>query len=182
MKIYVKNIECPCCERYVRRILESHGIQVIGLDLCEIQLDVTPSMQVLRQIDAALREANLMLLEDEHSILVEKMKSEIKRLVRNPALSKHTNLSDYLSNRLDYNYSYLSNYFSKSEQMTIRDYAIQCRIAVAKQMVAEDQLDLVAISERLQYSSTAHLAAQFKKITGMTTSEFKRRNEFKPAA
>jgi AraC-like DNA-binding protein len=174
MKIYVKNIECPCCEKYLRRTLHNLGLEVVSVDLCEVELATSPSQFTLAALEMELKKVELGLLEEDQDILVEKMKMEIKRIVRNPNQSRQFNLSTYLSKKLKYNYAYLSNYFSKAVGMTIRDFAIECRIDLAKRMILEGQIDLSVISERLQYSSTAHLAAQFKKITGLTTSEYRR--------
>lgn len=174
MKIFVKNIECPCCEKYLRRTLKNLGLEVVSIDLCEVELATAPSHLTLAALAMELGKVELGLLEDDQEILVEKMKMEVKRIVRNPNQTRQFNLSTYLSKKLKYNYAYLSNYFSKAEGMTIRDFAIQCRIDMAKRMLVEENIDLSEISDRLQYSSTAHLAAQFKKITGLTTSEYRR--------
>lgn len=173
MKLYIKNITCKCCELFVRRMMEKFGLQIAIFKQCEIMLATPATPEVIAKLDAELSLAGLSLLHDEHAILIERIKSEIRSLVNEPAAGNF-NLSTYLSSRLRYNYAYLSHFFSQSEGMTIRDFVIEQRISQIKRLLVQEELDLVAISTRLHYSSTAHLAAQFKKITGQTTSEFKR--------
>jgi AraC-like DNA-binding protein len=180
MRLYIKNITCKCCELFVRNTLQNLGVHVKEMNQGEIILSAPVSTETLALLETTLTLAGLGLLREEQSILVERIKSELRRLINEPTLVGKFNLSTHLGNRLHYNYAYLSNYFSQSEGKTIRDYMIDLRIEQIKRLLVQEDLDLVAISTRLNYSSTAHLAAQFKKITGKTTTEFKREWQTSP--
>jgi AraC-like DNA-binding protein len=174
MKINIKNIDCQCCEMYVKSTFEDLGYSVFSIVHGEVSLDREIDAQQLQAADQTLRICGLEVLTEKKNEMVEQVKSVIREVVKlNGDLMKF-NLSDYISEKLKYNYSYVSNAFSKSEGMTIRDFGIGLRIEQAKRMLVEDGLDLLEISCRLNYSSSAHLAAQFKKTTGMTSSEYKR--------
>jgi AraC-like DNA-binding protein len=173
-KIHVKNMVCPCCEMYVKATLAQMGLHPLQINAGEIILDAQPSPENLAALDVSLKLMQMELLEEPKDVIVELIKTLVRELINKNEDPLRINLSAYLSERLNYNYSYLSNVFSKSEGFTIRDFGIRLRIDRVKTMLSFENLDLLEISVLLRYSSAAHLAAQFKKITGMTTTEFKR--------
>jgi AraC-like DNA-binding protein len=85
-----------------------------------------------------------------------------------------TNFSDYLSKKLGYDYTYLSNLFSEVKGSTIAHYIIAHKIERAKELLIYNELSLTEIADKLHYSSVAHLSNQFKKTTGLTPSFFKK--------
>jgi AraC-like DNA-binding protein len=127
----------------------------------------------LKQFDAALRRAGLLLMDDKKSILVEKIKSAIIELVHYKEEQIRVNLSDYLSEKLNYDYTYLANLFSEVKGITIEKFYLTHKIERVKELIVYDELNLSEIAYRMHYSSVAHLSAQFKKITGLTPSHFK---------
>jgi YesN/AraC family two-component response regulator len=177
MKLVIKNMVCPCCVLYVNNMLTQLGL--IGAEVApgSVTLSNRPSDDKLMQLDAMLREMEMEIVHEKRNMIVEKMKSMIRELVNSDHDPLKINLSVFLSEQLHYNYSYLSNLFSEAEGQTIRDYGITLRIERVKQMLVVEQLDLLEISCRLNYSSVSHLAAQFKKVTGLTTSEYKKKRE-----
>jgi len=130
-------------------------------------------MEKLKQFDAALRRAGLLLMDDKKSILVEKIKSAIIELVHYKEEQIRVNLSDYLSEKLNYDYTYLANLFSEVKGITIEKFYLTHKIERVKELIVYDELNLSEIAYRMHYSSVAHLSAQFKKITGLTPSHFK---------
>jgi AraC-like DNA-binding protein len=174
MKIIVKNMVCPCCELQLRRVLEEQGLKPEHIKNGELTLAEYASPRQLALLDQALRATDLGLLEESENSIVEKVKGLLNTLVNTDNSSLKINVSHYLSKKLGYNYSYLSSLFSQSEGQTIRDYGIILRIERAKRMLCIEKMDLPEISVQLRYSSISHLATQFKKITGMTTSEYVR--------
>jgi AraC-like DNA-binding protein len=127
----------------------------------------------LKQFDVALRRAGLLLMDDKKSILVEKIKSAIIELVHYKEEQIRVNLSDYLSEKLNYDYTYLANLFSEVKGITIEKFYLTHKIERVKELIVYDELNLSEIAYRMHYSSVAHLSAQFKKITGLTPSHFK---------
>lgn len=173
MIIYIKNMICLRCKIVVNNILESFGIEAAEIRIGAITLrEKLPAFR-LRQLDQALKETGLELIFDKKLLLVQKIKTIIIEFVHysnEPLLLK---FSCYLSNRLHYNYTYLSNLFKKLTGNTIEHYIIQQKIEKTKAMLIEDDLSLSEIAFQLNYSSVGHLSAQFKKITGYCAREYK---------
>jgi AraC-like DNA-binding protein len=176
MRVVVKNVCCKFCVSHVRALIENMELEISSMDAGEVYLTSAPSEDQLSSLDAQLKEVGLELVMERKNVLVEKMKTIMREAMDQGESSLKTlNMSDYLSRQLHYNYSYLSNVFSEVEGQTIREFGITLRIDRAKQMLVQERLDLQEIAYRLNYSSVAHLSAQFKKVTGLTTSEYKRR-------
>jgi len=174
MRIIIKNLGCPCCIRFVKSTLQSLNIAYIEVCNSGITVTAMPSAVDLQALKEHLEEMGLAIVDEKRNCIVEQIKSilQFQQYQLDPPLK--INLSAHLSEQLQYNYSYLSNLFSETEGMTIRDYVIQLRIVRVKQMLLVEQMDLLEITYQLHYSSVAHLAAQFKQVTGMTTTEFKK--------
>ena len=174
MKIIIKNMVCPCCEIQVRRVLDEQGLKFSSIKGAELTFSEHVSPVQLAVLDKTLRVSGLQLLKNSENAIVEKVKVLLHGLVHTDHSPLKTTVSDYLCKQLSYNYSYLSNLFSEIEGKTIRDYGICLRIERAKRMLGTEKMELSDVAVKLFYSSVAHLATQFKKITGMTTSEYKR--------
>ncbi|MEL7589505.1 MAG: helix-turn-helix transcriptional regulator, partial [Prolixibacteraceae bacterium] len=139
------------------------------------EADIAGSMQPeqMEQLKAALKKAGLILMEDRKSILVEKIKAVIIELVHYSEDQIKVNLSDYLSEKLNYDYTYLANLFSEVKGTTIEKFYLTHKIEKVKELIVYDELNLSEIAWKMHYSSVAHLSHQFKKYTGLTPSHFK---------
>jgi AraC-like DNA-binding protein len=143
------------------------------LELGEAEIMDDMSVEQLDQLSIALRKTGLELINDKRSILVEKIKTMIIQLVHFSNKQIKTNLSNYLSEELNYNYTYLANLFSEVRGITIEQFYLTHKIERIKELLVYDELNLKEIADKLHYSSVAHLSNQFKKMTGLTPSHFK---------
>jgi YesN/AraC family two-component response regulator len=131
------------------------------------------SAEQLDNLNTSLKKIGLELLDDKKNIMVENIKNIIIELVHYNEDQIKTNLSDYLSEKLNHNYTYLSNLFSEIKGTSIENFYLSNKIERAKELLVYDDLNLTEIAYKLHYSSVAHLSNQFKKITGLTPSQFK---------
>jgi AraC-like DNA-binding protein len=127
----------------------------------------------MNRLSIGLMKSGLELMDDKKSILVEKIKSVIVELVHYNDEQIKINLSDYLSDKLSHNYTYLANLFSEVKGTTIEQFYLAHKIEKVKELLVYDELNLTEIAYKLHYSSVAHLSNQFKKMTGLTPSHFK---------
>jgi AraC-like DNA-binding protein len=164
---------CLRCKIVVESELKKLGLPYTVVDLGEADLLKTPSEEQLRQLDLALRKTGLELMDNKKSILVEKIKTSIIDLLYSVNGQIKENLSDYLSRKLDYNYTYLANLFSEVKGITIERFYLTHKIEKVKEFLVYDELTLTEIAYRMNYSSVSHLSKQFKKVTGLTPSHFK---------
>lgn len=158
----------------VKAELEKLGLRYTDVKIGEANLveDILPEQ--LKQLDLALKKTGLMLMDDKKSIIVEKTKSAIIELVHYREDQIKVNLSDYLSEKLNYDYTYLANLFSEVKGITIEKFYLTHKIEKVKELIVYDELNLTEIAYRMHYSSVAHLSNQFKKFTGLTPSYFKK--------
>lgn len=161
------------CKMFVKSELEKLGINCVSVELglVEIQDDITDEQ--LEAFSEGLRKGGLELLDDKKNALVEDIKSVIVEMVHYSDEFPKVNSSDYISEKLGYEYTYLSNIFSEVKGTTIQQYIIQHKMEKVKELLLYDELTLTEIAFKLQYSSVAHLSNQFKKITGLTPTYFK---------
>jgi AraC-like DNA-binding protein len=164
---------CIRCKLVVKSELEKMGLHHTRVELGETEIMEELSLSQLKLLDIALRKTGLELMDDKKSILVEKIKAIIIELVHYSDDQIKINLSDYLSEKLNHNYSYLSNLFSEVKGTTIENFYLAHRIEKVKELLVYDELNLTEIAYKMHYSSVAHLSNQFKKITGLTPSHFK---------
>ena len=165
---------CIRCQMVVKAELENIGVRYVDVKIGEVNTVEDVSRDKLDQLDLALRKAGLMLMDDKKSILVEKIKAAVIELVHYTEDQIKTNLSDYLSEKLNYDYTYLANLFSEVKGITIEDFYLTHKIEKVKELIVYDELNLSEIAYKLHYSSVSHLSNQFKKITGLTPSHFKK--------
>ena len=158
----------------VKAELEKLGLHYVDVKIGEANIIENIKPEQLEQLDAALRKSGLQLMDDKKSILVEKIKSAIIELVHYTDEQIKVNLSDYLSDNLNLDYTYLSNLFSEVKGTTIEKFYLLHKIEKVKELIVYDELNLTEIAYKLHYSSVAHLSNQFKKITGLTPSHFKK--------
>jgi AraC-like DNA-binding protein len=157
----------------VRSELENLGLKAIIVELGEVEIFGNLSQKLHQELKSTLVRYGFELLEDKKSILIEKIKNIIVEVVHYSEEPQIVNFSSYLSEKLNYDYNYLSNLFSEVKGITIEHYIIAHKIERAKELLVYDQLTLTDIAEKLHYSSVAHLSNQFKKVTGLTPSFFK---------
>lgn len=152
--------------------LDIHFI-VVGLGEIDIMEDLTPELR--EQLRIGLRSSGLELMDDKRAVLIEKIKNIIIEKVHHTSDEYlKINFSDYLSEKLNYDYTYLSNIFSEVKGITIQQFIIEHKIERVKELIMYDEKNLTEISYQLHYSSVAHLSNQFKKVTGFTPTHFKR--------
>jgi YesN/AraC family two-component response regulator len=164
---------CIRCKMLVKSEIEKLGLHCISVDLGEADVKESISAEQLRRLDSALKKTGLELMDDNKTILVEKIKTIIIELVHYTDDQIKINLSDYLSEKLNHNYTYLSNLFSEFKGTTIEQFYLAHKIEKVKELLVYDELNLTEIAYKLHYSSVAHLSNQFKKMTGLTPSHFK---------
>jgi len=173
MIIYVKNMISQRCKIVVNNILQSFGLEVKDIMIGEVLLKEKVPVFKLMQVDAALKETGLELVFDKKNQLVQQIKNIVMELIHfssEPLLMK---FSCYLSNRLNYNYTYLAGIFKKLNGITIEHFIISQKIEKVKSMLMDGDMHLSEIAYRMNYSSVSHLSAQFKKVTGYNASEYR---------
>jgi AraC-like DNA-binding protein len=165
---------CIRCQMVVKAELEKLGLHYVYVKLGEADIieDIAPEQ--LEQLNKSLKKAGLFLMDDKKSILVEKIKSAIIELVHFTEEQIKVNLSDYLSEKLNYDYTYLANLFTEVKGINIEKFYLTHKIERVKELIVYDELNFSEIAFKMNYSSVSHLSNQFKKITGMTPTYFKR--------
>ncbi len=160
------------CKMLVKEELKKLGLHFIVLDLGEVEImeDITPEQREL--LSKALSHAGLELMQDKKAILLEKIKNVIIEMVHYSDELPNTNFSDYLSEKLGHDYTYMSNMFSEIKGITIEHFIIAHKIEKVKELLMYEELNLTEISYKMNYSSVAHLSNQFKKVTGLTPTHF----------
>ena len=161
------------CKMVVKSELEKLGLHYTNVDLGEAEIKDEISPEQMEHLRVGLKKSGLELMDDKKSILVEKIKAVIIELVHYNDEQLKINLSDYLAEKLNHNYTYLANLFSEVKGTTIEQFYLAHKIEKVKELLVYDELNLTEIAYKLHYSSVAHLSNQFKKMTGLTPSHFK---------
>lgn len=174
VKLYIKNMVCDRCKRVVAEELGSLGYTVLQVGLGEAEITTSNKEIDLEQIREVMSENGFELLDDRKTQLIEKVKLAIIELIHQGQEAElHTNTSDYIAEKIGLDYNYLSTLFSSFEGITIEKYLILQRIERVKELLVYNEMSLKEIAYELGYSSVAHLSNQFKKVTGLTPSQFK---------
>ena len=162
------------CKMMVKNQLLKLGLHyvIVELGVVEILEDITKEQH--NQLKTNLARSGLELLDDKRAILIDKIKNTIIEMIHHTDEQPIINYSDYISEKLDYDYTYLSNIFSEVKGITIQQFIIYHKIERAKELILYDELNLTEISDKLHYSSVAHLSNQFKKVTGLSPSFYKK--------
>ena len=161
------------CKMMVKAELEKLGLHYGNVELGEADIKENITPEQAEQLKKALLRSGLELMDDKRAMLIEKIKNVIVEMVHySDELPKIKN-SAYISEKLDHDYTYLSNLFSEATGITIEHYIINHKIEKVKELIIYDELNLTEIAWKLNYSSVAHLSTQFKKVTGLTPSYFK---------
>jgi AraC-like DNA-binding protein len=173
LKLYIKNMVCIRCKMVVKEELTKLGLHYTSVELGEAELleNISPTQH--NQIKLALLKSGLELMDDKKSVLIQKIKNAIIELVHYSDEPLTIKFSEFLSQKLNHDYTYLANLFSEVQGTTIEKFVIAHKIERVKELLVYDELNLTEIAYRMHYSSVAHLSAQFKKVTGLTPSHFK---------
>ncbi|WP_396192239.1 helix-turn-helix domain-containing protein [Flavobacterium sp.] len=173
MKLYIKYMVSTRCKMVVKDELKKMGIHFVMVDLGEVEIMENISDVKRAQLKAALLTSGLELMDDKRAVLIERIKNVIIEMVHYTDELPKVNYSDYISEKLHHDYTYLSNIFSEVKGITIQQFIIVHKIERAKELLLYDEMNLTEISYVLNYSSVAHLSNQFKKVTGLSPSHFK---------
>ena len=172
--LYIKNMVCDRCRMAVEQIFRRNDLAFDHIELGKVYLHETPTADRLSHLRHDLEQVGFELIDDQRSVLVEQIRTAVLDYVGDRALMEKWKLSAYLSDRLAKSYTLLSSAFSAARGMTIERFFILQKVERAKELLIYDELTMSEIAFRLNYSSPAHLSGQFKQVTGLSPSEFKR--------
>lgn len=164
---------CIRCKMVVKTELEKIGLHYITVELGEAEIKETMTADQQRLLKEGLLKSGLELMNDKKSILIQKIKNVVIDLVHYSEEPLVIKFSEYLSQKLNHDYTYLANLFSEVQGITIEKFLILHRIERVKELLVYDELSLTEIAYLMHYSSVAHLSTQFKKVTGLTPTHFK---------
>lgn len=174
IKLHIKNMVCNRCKMVVEQGLKGLGLHPASVQLGEVILEentlTTPQTNAVRK---ALQQYGFELLDDKKAQLLDQIKTFIIETIHYKEALSGLNFSTLLSQHFHHDYSYLSKLFSEVEGITIEQYLLLQKIEKVKELLHYNELSLSQIAMELGYSSTAHLSAQFKKLTGLTPTQFK---------
>ncbi|MEO7356771.1 MAG: AraC family transcriptional regulator [Ignavibacteria bacterium] len=174
MKIFIKYMVSIRCKMIVKSELKRLGLHYSKVDLGETEILELITKHQRDQLQIALKRSGLELMDDKKSVIIEKIKNVIVEMIHYTEEPLKINFSKYLSDKLNYDYTYLSNLFTEVQGTTIEKFIIFHKIERVKELIVYDELNLSEISFQMHYSSVAHLSNQFKRITGLTPSHFKK--------
>ncbi|MCE3296124.1 MAG: AraC family transcriptional regulator [Crocinitomicaceae bacterium] len=165
------------CKLVVKEELRKLGLHFIVVDLGEVEIMEDLTAEQREQLREALQVSGLELMDDKRAVLIEKIKTVIIEMVHHSDEMIKVNFSDYLSEKLKHDYTYMANLFSEIQGMTIAQFIISHKIERIKELIIYDELNITEIAWKMNYSSVAHLSNQFKKVTGLSPSHFKQLKE-----
>jgi YesN/AraC family two-component response regulator len=174
MKLFIKNMVSVSCKIVVKSELEKLGLGYTIIELGEVNIIKNISGKSCHALKIALHKSGFELIDDKKAIIIEKIKNVIVEMVHYRELPLKMKISCYLSEKLKYDYTYISNLFSEVKGVTIEQFIIAHKIERVKELLLYNELTLKEISVKLFYCNEAHLSSQFKKVTGFTPSIFKK--------
>ncbi len=178
--LHIKNMVCNRCIKVVKDEFARLNLNIEKVELGKVVFNSVLQLDQIEEIRKILDENGFELIDDKKSKIIDQIKTLIIEITHyEKEISASVNSSDYIAKKLGYDYSYLSNLFSSVEGITIEKYIISQKIEKVKELLVYDELSLNEISFQLGYSSVQHLSNQFKKITGLTPSHFKKLKENK---
>jgi len=172
--LFIKNMVCNRCILTVKNILDKNRILFSKVSLGEVELEKKLNEQEIKTLDADLHKVGFELIDTRVNKIIEDIKQAVLEYLNLGIDSQNFKLSGFITNKIAYDYSYLSDLFSSVEGKTIEQYFILQRIEKVKELLVYDQLSLTEISYQTGFSSVHHLSSQFKKVTGLTPSHFKK--------
>jgi len=161
----------------VKDALRELGLHFILVDLGEVDIMENISTEQRELLKVALLDSGLELMDDKRAVLIEKIKNAIVEMVHHNDELIKVNFSEYLSEKLNHDYTYLANLFSEVQGTTIEQFIISHKVERIKELIIYDELNITEIAWKMNYSSVAHLSNQFKKVTGLSPSHFKQLKE-----
>jgi len=173
MKLYIKNMVSNSCKTIVKSEIKKLGLNLLFIELGEVEVAENIVDEQRCQLNTNLQKLGLELLDNKKSMIVESIKNRIVELVHYSDKRMKVKLSFYLSEKLEYDYTYLANLFSENQGITIERFFLNHKIERVKELLIYNETSLTEIADKMQYSSVAHLSSQFKKITGLTPSDYK---------
>ena len=177
MKIYIKNMVSNTCKLVVKDALNKINLHYIFINLGEVEVMENISKNQREQLKESLQKMGLELMNDKKTILIEKVKDTIVEMIHYADNMIKVNFSDYLSEKLNYDYTYLSNLFSEVQGTNIQSFVVLLKVERVKELITYDELSISEIAYKMNYSSVAHLSNQFKKVTGFSPTYFKHLRE-----
>jgi AraC-like DNA-binding protein len=163
----------PRCKIAVKEELKKFGLHFVILDLGEVDVMEDITLEQREQLKANLLLSGFELMDNKKAVLIEKIKSIIIEMIHHTSDVLKINFSDFLSEKLNYNYTYLANLFSETQGSTIEHFIIEHKVERIKELIIYGELNMTEIAWKMNYSSVAHLSNQFKKVTGLPPSHFK---------
>ena len=161
------------CKMAVKEELKKLGLHFIVVELGEVEVMEDLSLEQRDELKAGLLNSGLELMDDKRAVLIERIKNAVIEMVHHSDEMIKVNFSDYLSEKLNHDYTYLANLFSEIQGVTIEHFIINHKIERIKELIIYDELNITEIAWKMNYSSVAHLSNQFKKVTGLSPSHFK---------
>jgi AraC-like DNA-binding protein len=161
------------CKTAVKEVLKELNLHYILVDLGEVEIMENITDEIREKVRIGLHKSGLELMDDKRAVLIEKIKNIVIEMIHHSKEVVRTNFSDYLSQKLDYNYTYLANLFSEVQGTTIEQFIISHKIERIKELLIYDEINITEIAFKMNYSSVSHLSNQFKKATGLSPSHFK---------
>lgn len=161
------------CKMAVKEELKKLGLHFIVVELGEVEIMENISSAQRVSLGEGLKRSGLELMDDKRAILIERIKTTIIEMVHHTDGECNMNFSDFLSRKLEHNYTYLANLFSEVQGTTIEQFTISHKVERIKELIIYDELNITEIAWKMNYSSVAHLSNQFKKVTGLTPTHFK---------
>lgn len=178
MKFYIRNMVCNRCKMVVNNELQNLGLHPISVQLGEVVIkEKSIEFDQLQLFKKTLTDLGFELMGNGKSLLIEKIKNEIIKLIYEEENQSVVKLSNYLEVKIGKDYTYLSNLFSVNEGMTIEQYSILQKTERVKELLVYNELTISEIAFYMNYSSVSHLSKQFKKTTGLTPTHFKKSHE-----
>jgi len=174
MKLYIKYMVSNRCKMAVKEELKKLRLHFIVVDLGEVEIMETLSLEQRELLKEGLHNSGLELMDDKRAVLIEKIKNAIVEMIHHSSEIIKINVSDYLSEKLSHDYTYLANLFSEVQGTTIEHFIISHKIERIKELIIYGELNITEIAQQMNYSSVAHLSNQFKKVTGLSPSHFKK--------
>jgi AraC-like DNA-binding protein len=173
MKLFIQNMVSLRCKMMVKSELENLGLHYKSVELGEVLLSHVITEEERAQLACALHRSGLELMDDKKAMLIEKIITIVVEMVHYTEEPPTINFSDFLSQKLNQDYSKLSEIFSLTKGLTIEKFIILHKVERIKELIIYDELNITEIADKLHYSSVAHLSNQFKKVTGLTPTFFK---------
>jgi len=174
MKLYIKNMVCSRCVLVVKQELGKLRLLPAIVSMGEVELSKPATEKQLADLNQKLKKLGFELLGNQKQKQIEKIKNQLIKKVQTGEIEEHFSITEYLTKAISKDYSYISRLFSEVEGITIEQFFILQKIEKVKELLVYGELNLSEISYKLGYSSVAHLSAQFKKVTGLTPSHFKK--------